>query len=155
MKKLSEFLKVDNINLNLKSKTKEEIFMELTDIIEKELSDKEEFYQDLLDRELAGSTALEYGLSIPHVRSKYVKDFIVGVGVSKEGVYCDSIDGENSKLFFIIATNNKYNDYHIQTLSNIVKMVNSEKIVDILTNTHSKEGFIHLIEELENILETK
>lgn len=151
MKKLSEFLNEKYINLDLRAKNKDEVLEELTNLICDETLNKEEFLKKLKEREMMGSTSFEYGLAIPHIRTNTIKNFIVGVGISKEGIYFDSSENKKSYIFFVIATNDKYNDYHIETLANVVKLVNSEKVVDVLINTKSKEGFIDIVRKLEEI----
>lgn len=151
MKKLSDFLNEKYIKLELNATNKKEVLNELSSIIKDEITDNEKFLFDLFERENSGSTGLENGLAIPHVRSSAIKNFVVAVGTKSEGIDFDSIDDKKSTLFFLIATNNKYNDYHIETLKNITKLVNSLEIVDILSNTKSKEGFIDIIRQLEKI----
>ena len=68
---ITEMLNVDNVSTELKGNTKEEILRELVGLVRNgEISDEEKFFQDILKREDVGSTALENGLAIPHVRSK-------------------------------------------------------------------------------------
>lgn len=151
MFRLSEFLKIDKINLELKSTTKKEVMEELASMLKDEVINFDGFYEDLIKREDAGSTAMEYGLAIPHVRSANIEGFKIAIGISKDGIDCESIDGKKTRIFFLIATNNQQNDYHLEALATIVKMVSSEMIVDVLTSTKSKEGLISLIKKLEEV----
>ena len=63
---ITEMLNVDNVTTELKGNTKEEILKELAELVKNgEVLDEELFYQDLLRRENAGSTALENGSHTP------------------------------------------------------------------------------------------
>lgn len=148
---LHEFLNIENINLELVSNTKSDIIKEMASMLKNDVDDFDQFYSDILKREEAGSTAMEYGLAIPHVRTKHIKNFKIALGIKKEGISCDSLDGKDTKIFFLIATNDKYNDYHLDALVKIMKIITSEMIVDVLVNSKSKEGLIELIKKLEQV----
>ena len=142
---ITEMLNVDNVSTELKGNTKEEILRELVDLVRNgEISDEEKFFQDILKREDVGSTALENGLAIPHVRSEYIKHFKIGVGINFE-----SIDGEKTRLFVIIATPMKHNNWHLEALAKISSILYNKVNIDVIVNSSSKEGVIKLISELE------
>jgi mannitol/fructose-specific phosphotransferase system IIA component (Ntr-type) len=56
---------------------------------------------DLLDRERALSTGLIEGLAIPHTRTGAVSRRCVALGLSKQGLEFDSIDGRPSHVVFL------------------------------------------------------
>ena len=147
---ITGMLNVDNVTTELKGNTKEEILKELAELVKNgEVLDEELFYQDLLRRENAGSTALENGLAIPHVRSEHIKHFKIGVGIKKEGIDFESIDGEKTRLFVIIATPMKHNNWHLEALAKISSILYNKVNIDVIVNSNSKEGVIKLISELE------
>ena len=127
---ITEMLNVDNVTTELKGNTKEEILKELAELVKNgEVLDEELFYQDLLRRENAGSTALENGLAIPHVRSEHIKHFKIGVGIK--------------------ATPMKHNNWHLEALAKISSILYNKVNIDVIVNSNSKEGVIKLISELE------
>ena len=67
------------------------------------LNDKEEYKKQILKRESQSSTGLEEGIAIPHAKTAAVKIPSIAFGISKNGVDYESLDGEPSKLFFMIA----------------------------------------------------
>ena len=147
---ITEMLNVNNVTTELKGNTKEEILRELVGLVRNgEISDEEKFFQDILKREDVGSTALENGLAIPHVRSEYIKHFKIGVGIKKEGIDFESIDGEKTRLFVIIATPMKHNNWHLEALAKISSILYNKVNIDVIVNSSSKEGVIKLISELE------
>ncbi|ACZ01092.1 PTS sugar transporter subunit IIA [Streptobacillus moniliformis] len=149
---ISEIIKEENICIDLKSKTKKEILKELISLVKTgEILDEEKLYNDLVAREDAGSTALEHGLAIPHVRSNHIKHFSIGLGISQEGVDFESLDNEKTKLFLFIATPTKYNNWHLEALAKIAKIFYSKTNVNVVSNCKSKEGIINLISKLEEV----
>lgn len=149
---ISELLKVENIKLNIEANSKDEVLKTLISLVKTgDIVDEEKLFLDLKRREEAGSTALENGLAIPHVRSEYINHFSIAFATSKEGIDFDSIDGKKSKVFAFIATPMKYNNYHLEALSKIASLMYNPIVIDVLSNSNSKEGFINLIAKLEGI----
>lgn len=149
MNNLSEMLNVNLINLDLKGTTKKEIIHELALLVKDKLNDFDGFLDAVYTRESAGSTALEFGLCIPHAKSKYVNEFTIAAGCSKNGIDCDSLDGKKSTVFFLIACNDKEGMLNVDALVKISKAINDDIATDLLSNTKSKEGFIEIIRKLE------
>lgn len=149
MEKLSDYLRKDLIKLELSGNTKLEVISELVELLKDKLNDTNKFLQAVIDRESAGSTAMEHGLCIPHARSKYVNEFAIAVGCKPDGIDCDSLDGKKSTLFFLIASNDDTKLLHLDALVKINQIIDNDSVTDILTHTNSREGFIELIKKLE------
>jgi mannitol/fructose-specific phosphotransferase system IIA component (Ntr-type) len=56
---------------------------------------------DLIDREQSLSTGMTQGLAIPHARTRSVSRRCVALGLSKEGLGFDSIDGLPAHVIFL------------------------------------------------------
>lgn len=104
----------------------DEILQELVDVLDNggALENKDEFLKVVKAREAISSTGLEEGIAIPHGKTKAVKKPAVAFGRS-EGVDFNSLDGEPSKLFFMIAAPEDATDSHIETLSKL-----TDKLLD-------------------------
>ena len=113
---LKDVITLDCIDTDLKGTTKSEIIDEMVDILYKngKLNDREEYKQEILKREAQSSTGMEEGIAIPHGKTKAVKIPTVAIGISKKGVDYESLDGEPSHLFFMIAAPENSNDSHIE-----------------------------------------
>jgi fructose-specific phosphotransferase system IIA component len=107
------------ISLNLKGNTKEEILTELVDILDaqEKLEDRDQVLADVLQREKTMSTGMQHGIALPHGKTNGVKDIAAAVGIKKEGVDFESLDGEKSRLFILIVSPRKTTGPHIQFLS--------------------------------------
>lgn len=143
-----DYIEKNHICLDLKAKNKIEALKELTKLIEDELIDSEKFLDDLISREFASTTGLEKGLAIPHVRSSHVKNFTIGLAISKEGIDFDSIDDLPAKLLLVIATNDKYNDYYLQALSQLTSKLD-KKSIDRIIYSESKEEILEILKNTE------
>jgi mannitol/fructose-specific phosphotransferase system IIA component (Ntr-type) len=58
--------------------------------------------EKLLIREEMGTTAIGQGVAIPHCRTKKLKHPALLLGLSKEGVAFDSVDGKLAHVFFLL-----------------------------------------------------
>ena len=56
----------------------------------------------LQKREQLGTTAIGHGVAIPHCRTKTLKSPVLLLGLSKEGVAFESVDGKLVHLFFLL-----------------------------------------------------
>lgn len=139
------------INLNLKGTTKSEIIDELVEMLNVagKLNDKEEYKKQILKRESQSSTGLEEGIAIPHAKTAAVKIPSIAFGLSKNGVDYESLDGEPSKLFFMIAAPANASDTHIEILSKLTTMLLDDDIRERLLEVKTPQEVIEIL-SLEN-----
>lgn len=139
------------INLNLKGSTKSEIIDELVEMLNVagKLNDKEEYKKQILKRESQSSTGLEEGIAIPHAKTAAVKIPSIAFGISKNGVDYESLDGEPSKLFFMIAAPANASDTHIEILSKLTTMLLNDEIRERLLEVKTPQEVIDIL-SLEN-----
>ncbi len=88
-----------------KVRNKERILTRLVDILE--LSGKtvnrSKLLTDFINREKKATTGIGDGIAVPHVRSMQAKELIIGFARSKDGYDFGSLDGEPTRLFFVMA----------------------------------------------------
>lgn len=162
---LKDMLSKELIKLNLKGSTKEEVIDELINLLfdNKKLNDISEFKKAILLRESQSSTGLEEGIAIPHAKSDSVLSPCIAFGRIKEGINFDSLDGNPSTLFFMIACPSKMNNLHIDTLSKlsvlllkdsirneILKSTSEEEIMAILFSNESTVDFAPILKPNSN-----
>ena len=163
--KKSNLFSENCINLNLKGSTKSEIIDELVEMLNVagKLNDKEEYKKQILKRESQSSTGLEEGIAIPHAKTAAVKIPSIAFGISKNGVDYESLDGEPSKLFFMIAAPANASDTHIEILSKLTTMLldddirekllevkNPQEVIEILSLEDEEEKKEEVTEKVEN-----
>jgi PTS system fructose-specific IIC component len=104
---------------------------------------------DILKREAQSSTGLEEGIAIPHAKSKYVINPSLVLGISKDGVDYDSLDGEPSNLFFMIAAPENASDSHIETLSKLTTFLIDDDFREAVLDAETPKEIIALINNKE------
>jgi PTS system fructose-specific IIA component/PTS system nitrogen regulatory IIA component len=119
--KLSQFSSHDLIELDLKSKTKEEVLKELVDILSKSssITDRQKVYDSLIEREKLGSTGVGLGIAFPHARTSGTRALSIAFGRSKKGVDFDSIDKKSVKFFFLVVSPEELHSEHLQVLAKL------------------------------------
>ncbi|MEO0075995.1 MAG: PTS sugar transporter subunit IIA [candidate division WOR-3 bacterium] len=98
---LSSLLKPERINLNLKSKKKNDVLKELISMI-KTGNEAEMLFETINTREELGSTGIGKGIGIPHCRSLLIDKLEIAIGRSKNGVDFNAIDKKPVYFFFLI-----------------------------------------------------
>ena len=153
-KVLTQYLKPENITLEIKSKPKQEIIKDLLSLLietgEVSPNNFDELYQGLLEREKLESTAIGGGLAIPHVRSDLVDDIKMVVAISKEGIDFDAID-KNPVHFMvlIISPFAKANEY-IAIIARFSRMVRNKKVVQKLLEVNSSQEAYQIITKFDS-----
>lgn len=144
---ITNLLTLECINLNLKGQTKQEIIDEMVEILYQggKLNDKEEYKKAILAREAQSSTGLEEGIAIPHAKTSAVKIPSIAFGLSKNGVDYESLDGEPSKLFFMIAAPANASNTHIEILSKLTTMLLDDEIREKLLEIKTEQEVIDIL----------
>jgi Kef-type K+ transport system membrane component KefB/mannitol/fructose-specific phosphotransferase system IIA component (Ntr-type) len=116
------------ISLNLAGQTKKEIITELVDILAAQgrLLDRDIVLKDVLERENIMSTSMQRGIALPHAKTGGTDDLAVAVGVKKEGVDFESVDGELSRLFILTISPKKISGPHVQFLAAISALLKDD-----------------------------
>jgi PTS system nitrogen regulatory IIA component len=108
---------------------------------------KDDVYNALQAREAVGSTGFGRGIAIPHCGLDAADDFVVGIIVSTKGIDFKSIDGKKSNIFFFIIGPASQRNRHIQILSAISRLIQSDAIVKSLLKVKTNEELLHIIEQ--------
>ncbi|MGG7077282.1 PTS sugar transporter subunit IIA [Clostridium sardiniense] len=146
---LKELIREENIKLNLQGKNKDEVFKEMIDILDENnlLIDREKFTEDIYARESLSNTGIGFGIGIPHSKSGFVKESSIVVGISKEGVDYNSIDGKKVNLVFMLAIKDDESDLHLRALATISRKLMHEEFRESLINSNSKKGVLSILVE--------
>ena len=140
------------MNLDLQSVTKEDVINELAEMFLSTgiIDDLEGFMGEIKNREALSSTALEEGIAIPHAKTKYVKKPALAFGRSKKGIDYESLDGEPSTIFFMIAAPEDANNAHIETLARLTQMLLDTDFRTNILEMGTKEEILDLINKKES-----
>ncbi len=120
---IEKLLREDLILLDLKAKDKESVLREMISVLKLPKDKEELLLSSLMQREKLGSTGIGKGIAIPHCRSVVVDNITLIVGVSKEGVDFDALDGKPVHLLFmLVATPMDPSMQYLTALGNIARI---------------------------------
>ncbi|RRD41032.1 PTS fructose transporter subunit IIC [Leptotrichia sp. OH3620_COT-345] len=149
--KISDLLIKERINLDLESTDKGNVIREIAKLHDNTgiLLDYEGYVEALNAREEQSSTALEEGIAIPHAKTEYVKKPALAMGRSSKGIEYGSMDGESSKLFFMIAAPAGADNTHIETLARLTQLLLDDDFKTSLEKAGSAEEVLEIINKKE------
>ena len=145
--KITDLLKPQSILLNASPTNKADAIYTLGDLMDKggNLSDKAEYLEAVFAREESGSTGLGDGIATPHAKSAGVKEAGLAAMVVPNGVDFEALDGQPSRLFFMIAAPEGAADTHIEVLSKLATMVIDPDFKNALIQAATVDRFLELI----------
>ncbi len=127
--RIGTILTADVICTSSKGEIKEEIIKELLNMLVKAnlVLNKEQAFDDLMKREAKMSTGIQHGVAIPHAKTTAVKRLVACVGLKKEGLDFDSLDGQKSTIFIMTLSPIDRVGPHVQFLAEISKVIRTEE----------------------------
>jgi len=145
--KITDLLKPQSILLNASPTNKADAIYTLGDLMDKggNLSDKAEYLEAVFAREESGSTGLGDGIATPHAKSAVVKEAGLAAMVVPNGVDFEALDGQPSRLFFMIAAPEGAADTHVEVLSKLATMVIDPDFKNALIQAATVDRFLELI----------
>ncbi len=154
-----DYIRVECVRIGSEAKNKREILVELAEAAKKcdvlKTYSKDQIFKALEEREKIGTTGFEKGIAIPHCALDDIDEFVVGVLIVSQGVDFESLDGELTKVFFLIIGPKSERTKHIQILSSISKIANIPQIVEKLVGAQTISSvlgtFLSHIEKREEV----
>ena len=151
--KITDYITEDLIDLDLKSKNRESILVELSKLLERSkniLVEDNDIYKALVDREKLGSTGIGKGVAIPHAKTESAKELTVAFGISRKGIDFNSMDDEEVHIFFVFASPNKDSQIYLKVLARISRLIREENFRQNLMDCKTAKEVISCIAEKEN-----
>jgi len=111
------------------------------------VTDFETFKEGILAREALTSTGLGEGIAMPHSKNSAVKEATVLFAKSNKGVDYESLDGQPTDLFFMIAAPEGANDTHLAALAELSQYLMKDGFADKLRKVSSPDEVIALFDQ--------
>lgn len=152
--RIKDLLKEESIELNVKTgvTSKENVIEKLAGLMNKSgnITDIKEYKKGVLEREKHCTTGIGGGIAIPHAKNKAVKNAALSAMTVPEGVDYEALDGEPSKLFFMIAAPENGADVHLQVLARLSTILMDDEFKEKLISAKSKKEFLDIIDTKES-----
>jgi fructose-specific phosphotransferase system IIA component len=148
---LTQILELQCVKVPLQGTDKESVITELVDLLDagKLLTDKNDVLQAVLSRESTRSTGIGSGIAIPHGKCKGIKDLVMAIGISRQGIDFQSIDGKPVHIIVLLVSPIDRTGPHIQALARISRLMLDEDFKNKLQNSKSSQELYDLINNKE------
>ncbi len=151
--KFADFVSPGAIRADLAADGKEGVIREmvqaLLDAGKIEISEMESIIRAILNREELGSTGIGRGVAVPHAKHGSVDHLVGTVGISREGVDFDSLDGEKVFVLFLLVSPLDRPGDHLRALENISRQLRDGRFCRFLKQARSAEEIRQLLEEAD------
>jgi fructose-specific phosphotransferase system IIA component len=113
-------------------------------------SDTKHLIKALNEREEIMSTGIGFGIAIPHAKIDIVKEMAFAIGISKEGIEFDSMDGEPVYLVILVAAGEKQHKEYLRLLSNIMAILKKDTVKEKIINASDAEEILEIIRSCQD-----
>ncbi|HGQ4789462.1 TPA: fructose-specific PTS transporter subunit EIIC [Streptococcus pneumoniae] len=147
--KIQDLLRKDVMLLDLQATEKTAVIDEMIKNLTEHsyVTDFETFKEGILAREALTSTGLGDGIAMPHSKNAAVKEATVLFAKSNKGVDYESLDGQATDLFFMIAAPEGANDTHLAALAELSQYLMKDGFADKLRQATSADQVIELFDQ--------
>lgn len=158
MPKNSTLLKIDNmidrdlILINNKSKTKHQLFKNVSDILNKKNIVKDSYYNALLEREKKFPTGINtepINVAIPHTDNKYINKSSLMIVKMNDPVIFNQMDDKNKKVnaevVFFILINEK--EKQSEFLGKLIMAFQNPEFLKSIKESNDKKVILNLVKE--------
>lgn len=144
MEKWDRLLREKNILVGMKARRNFGAIRELASLLEDEdaVLDPKRFLADLIRREKQASTGIGKGVAVPHAHEDCITRQLLGVGISRNGIDFNSIDGEPVHIVALLATPKKHQKQHMELLAALSRLLQHAEV---------RESLIQAVDPIEVI----
>ncbi len=149
--RLIKYMSPDAIIQTMKAQTREEAIYEFCEAISNKLPASLKgncIASAAIKREEDFGTALGEGIAVPHVRLAGLRNPLLMMGYSRDGIGWNAPDGLPVKYIFFMLTPEGAQDVHVQMLSTIAKVMLQPASKLSIDNSVDKEHLFSVLKEL-------
>jgi PTS system nitrogen regulatory IIA component len=149
--KISEILDKRAVKMGMQATEKEEALKELVGVLAQveDIGDPKGIVKTLIERENLGSTGIGQGIAIPHGKTDKVKRLVAVLGISKNGVNFDALDGEAVYIFFLLVAPKSTAGPHLKALAQISRLLRDSYFCELIRRCKTEQEVFDLIRSEE------
>ncbi len=144
---LGEALSSKAIKINLESVEKDEVFEELIEELVATIPglDRHTALQAVLDRESKMSTGVLPGIAVPHGKTDAIKGVKGVIGISREGIEYDSLDGKPVHVVILLLSSPDSSELHLRILKHLARLLENASFYGQLLEQKTAEDVYDLV----------
>ena len=149
---LTHILQSKCVKVPLEGQDKESVIAELVDLLDTNgmLIDKGMVLDEVFTRERTRSTGIGSGIAIPHGKCKAVKELVMALGLAREPIEFDSVDGKPVKIIILLVSPADQTGPHIQALASISRLLLDEQFKSAIEGATSSDEAFELLSKKES-----
>lgn len=152
--KFANFIEVGAIRADLEAEDKRSVVIELVGALVEagavKAEDQAGIVQAVMKREELGSTGIGRGVAVPHTKHASVNRLIGTVGISRDGVDFQSLDGEKVQVLFLLVSPPDRPGDHLRALENISRQLRDDTFCRFLKQAKTVEEIKQLLDEADS-----
>jgi PTS system fructose-specific IIA component/PTS system nitrogen regulatory IIA component len=152
--KLLDLIVKDAIEPNLEATSRDEAIGVLIDqlIKAKVLGDeqRDDFIKAIIKRERRGSTGFGHGVAVPHVKHPDIKTLTAAIGVCKEGIDFNALDGKPVHSIFLIISPEQKPEEHLEAMEAVFSHLSQDTFRSFLLQANTVKEVMTLLEEADS-----
>ena len=150
---LYETFPPERIIVELQAEDKDEVFEEMADKFCQTMgiSGRESVLNALWERESKMSTGIQKGVAIPHGKVEGVKDLCGVLGISRNGIDYDALDGQPVYIVFMLVVPQTDSEDHLRILQRLAEMLHNHKFYTDLVAQNNPNNVSDIIRKYEDI----
>ena len=152
--KLLDLIVKEAIDPNLEATTRDEAIGLLIDkLIDAKVLDKaqrDDFIKAIIKRERRGSTGFGHGVAVPHVKHPEIETLTAAVGVCKDGIDFNALDGQPVHSIFLIISPEQKPEEHLEAMEAVFSHLSQETFRSFLLQANTIEEVMTLLEEADS-----
>ena len=148
---ISSIFRLEGIVPQLKSRTKDEVFRELVGHLVPLCPgvSKEALLTGLRDRERLMTTGIARNIALPHTHVPGLGKTVGLLGVSREGIEYQSLDGEPVHLVFCLVGDDDQPDAHITVLRSLALLLTNPEFYPSMMKAKGPRDIATTLEQFE------
>ena len=130
MDRWDRILSEQHVLVELQSTKKFDAIREVSAVLKDDeaIEDPKLFLANLIRREKENSTGIGKGVAVPHAHEDSIRRQILAVGISKQGIDFDAIDGELVHIVAVLATPKKHQKQHMELLAALSRVLQDQQV---------------------------
>ena len=145
---IAKVINLNLIDLHLNGKTKKDVIKELSNLLKEDddITNTQDFIDDVFLREEEGETGIGQGVAIPHGKSKAVKNTMIAIGLSDHPIPWETLDDKPVTAVILFAVRDQDADtLHLKLLQKVAILLSDDDFIDKLHATKNKKDVINLL----------
>ena len=149
--RLTDILSRACVRVPLKAADKAGVITELVDLLAEagKITDRDAVLRAVLDREATRSTAIGYGLAVPHGKSPGCPKLTIALGRAAKQIDFESKDGQPANIIVLLASPPEQTGPHIQALARISRLMLMEPFRQALAEAPTADALYEIVRRHE------